>query len=212
MCGLPTKNYNRIFLTLTRALRKDGTSPVEVRAYLRSLTGESSAWPTGDEFANAWMNTHAYRVLQNPKIVHILRRLNNTYLTTKQEGITIDSPLTVEHLLPQKWQDYWRLPDGGKGLSFAELLGAPPDDPRAMLTRTRDDRLQTFGNLTILTHPLNASLSNMPWQVKKPALLTASLLPINQQLHQHDQWGETDIAARGKEFLDRALTIWPRPQ
>jgi hypothetical protein len=72
-------------------------------------------------------------------------------------------------------------------------LAAPPDDPRA-----------------ILTHPFNASLSNMPWQVKKPALLTASLLPINQQLHRHDQWGETDIAARGKELFDRALTIWPR--
>jgi hypothetical protein len=209
---MSTKNYNRIFLTLTRTLRRDGTSPAKVREYLQGLTGDSSEWPTDAVFGNAWMTTHAYRVLQNPKIVHILRRLNQTYQHDKHELIIIDGQLTVEHLLPQTWTDHWPLPDGTKGLTFTEFLAAPPDDPCATATKERNDALQTFGNLTIITQPLNGSLSNAPWTTKRPALLNASLLPINQQLCQSDTWDEHSIAARGKELLQRAVSIWPRPQ
>ena len=74
VCGLTTKNYNRVFLTMTRALRKDGTSPANLRNHLLSLTGDSTAWPTDAQFGNAWMTTHAYAALNNPKLVHIFRR------------------------------------------------------------------------------------------------------------------------------------------
>ena len=211
VCGLTPKNYNRIFLTLTRALRKADTSPAHVRNHLLALTGDSAAWPTDDQFANAWMTTHAYAVLNNPKLVHILRRLNDTYLTNKHETITLGGPLSVEHLLPQGWRTHWLLPDGTKGLSLQELAAAPPADQRAAATRHRDKQLQTSGNLTILTSPLNSFLSNSAWPVKRPAILHASLLPINQELHKYDTWDETSIADRGQELLNRALIIWPRP-
>lgn len=212
VCGLTNKNYNRIFLTMTRTLRKDGTSPAGLRNYLLALTGDSTAWPTDDQFANAWMTTHAYAALNNPKLVHILRRLNQTYLTTKQEQLSFDGQLTVEHLLPQSWQEHWPLPDETPGLTHQELLLAAPNDARATATRNRDSILHTFGNLTILTQPLNSSLSKSAWTTKKPALLQASLLPINQQLHQYDHWDEITITARGNELLQRALKLWPRPQ
>jgi uncharacterized protein with ParB-like and HNH nuclease domain len=211
VCGLTTKNYNRTFLTLTRSLRKDGTTPAHVRNYLLALTGESTAWPTDQEFANVWNTTHAYAALNNPKLVHILRRLNDTYLNNKHETLTIDAPLSVEHILPQKWIEHWPLPDG-KGLTIQELYWTPPEDPRVDATRDRDKALQTFGNLTILTSPLNASLSNSSWPIKRPALLNASLLPINQELYKNATWDEASIKQRGQELLHRALKIWPRPQ
>jgi uncharacterized protein with ParB-like and HNH nuclease domain len=212
VCAMTTKNYNRTFLTLTRMLRREGTTSARVREYLLSLTGESSEWPTDEKFAENWTSAHAYRILQNPKIVHILRRLNDTYLTTKHETILIDSPLTVEHILPQEWLDNWPLPGGAKGLTLVELSLALPDDLRAIATRRRNDALQTFGNLTIITQPLNASLSNSAWPIKKPALLNASLLPINQQLHAAEVWDEESIAARGRALFQRAQQLWPRSQ
>jgi uncharacterized protein with ParB-like and HNH nuclease domain len=210
--GLSTKNYNRIFLTLTRALRRDGTSPANLRSNLLGLTGDSSSWPTDKEVENAWLTTHAYNVFQNPKIVHILRRLNETYQNNKHEQIVITGPLTVEHLLPQNWIEHWPLTDGTKGMTYPEIFTAQPEDQRAMKSKLRYDALQTFGNLTIITQPLNSSLSNAACKQKRPALLNASLLPINLILQQQETWDENTIATRGKELLKRAITIWPRPQ
>lgn len=211
VCDLTTKNYNRIFLTLTRSLRRDGPSPANIQKYLSDLTGESTEWPTDEVFLNAWQSKHAYQILQNPKIVHVFRRLNDTYLDSKSEQISIHSPLTVEHILPQNWLEHWPLPDGSNGLKFSELRESQPGDPRAEATKRRNMMLQTFGNLTILTQALNSSVSNSGWKNKKPALLTASLLPINQQLHAIESWDETAIEERSKALFARAIKIWPGP-
>jgi hypothetical protein len=212
VCGLTTKNYNRVFLTLTRVLHRDGASPDNIRKYLSDLAGESTEWPTDNTFQSAWQNRHAYQTLQNPKIVHILRRLNDTYLSTKSEQISINSPLTVEHILPQNWLEHWPLPDGSKGLTQQELWDSQPGDPRADATRRRNTMLQTLGNLTILSQALNSSVSNSAWKDKKPALLGASLLPIDLQLHVVESWDETAIEERSKVLFERAVKLWPGPQ
>jgi uncharacterized protein DUF262/uncharacterized protein DUF1524 len=212
VCNMTTKNYNRVFLTLTRTLRRDGTSPENIRKYLSGLSGESSEWPRDPVFGAELQTQHAYLTLQSAKIVHILRRLNDTYLSSKTEDINIRSPLTIEHILPQNWVDNWRLPDGSKGMIWQELLDAKEDDASALATKRRNGLLQTFGNLTLVTQALNSSVSNSPWNVKKPALLTASLLPINQQLQAAEAWDEQAIERRSKDFFDRAAKIWPRPE
>lgn len=211
VCGLTTKNYNRVFLTLTRVLRTDGASSERIAQYLRSLTGDAAEWPSDESFRTAWQERHAYETLQNPRIVHILRRISDAYLGDKSEHITISSALTVEHILPQEWLEYWPLPDGLKGLRFSELWSADSADPRAEATRHRNACLQTFGNLTILTQALNSSVSNSAWNIKKPALLAASLLPINQQLHAFDHWDEAAIDKRSREPFACAVSIWPGP-
>lgn len=212
VCGLTTKNYNRVFLTLTRTLRNDRVSPENVRQYLCRLTGESTEWPTDDVFRSAWQSRHAYQTLLNPKIVHILRRLNDTYLSSKSERISIDSPLAVEHILPQDWLEHWPLPDGSKGLTSQELWNSQQVNSRVEATRHRNEMIQTLGNLTILAQPLNSSVKNRSWKEKKPALMSASLLPINLQLHAIECWDETAIEKRSKELFDRAIKIWPGPQ
>lgn len=210
VCGLTTKNYNRIFLTLTRNLRRDGITPENLAKQLADQTGESAEWPSDAAFAEAWRTKHAYQILNNPKIVHILKRLNDTYAGNKMEVVPIESALTVEHILPQNWIEHWPLPDGGKGMSSAELWTADANDPRAVATRRRNAALQTFGNLTILSQALNSAASNSAWSEKKPELLRHSLLPINQQLHDKNTWDETAIAERGEVLLKRALRLWPR--
>ena len=69
-----------------------------------------------------------------------------------------------------------------------------------------------MGNLTILTQELNSSVSNGGWVTKKPALLAASLLPINQKLHAVEHWDESAIELRSDELFAIAITAWPGPQ
>ena len=212
VCGFPTKGYNRIFLILTRSLRRDGPTTENLCKHLSELSGESSEWPKDEVFYSAWQSRHAYQTLNHAKIVHILRRLSDSFLSSKTERISIDSPLTVEHILPQNWLEHWPLPDGSRGLTFQEVWDSEPDNTRAEATKWRNWLLQTFGNLTILTQPLNSAVSNAAWAVKKPELLCSSLLPINQRLHAFEKWDEEAIERRGKELFERAISIWPTPR
>lgn len=211
VCGRTTKGYNRVFLALVRSLQQHGTTPENLARDLCEATGESSDWPNDAAFGAAWQTMHAYQLLQQRKIVYILQRLSDSYLGAKAEQISVESDLTVEHILPQNWRDHWPLPDGSNGLTWQELLESDSEDSRAQATRLRDSIVQTIGNLTILTQSLNSSVSNGPWATKKPALLSGSLLPINQQLYAVESWDESSIEVRSKDLLSRALRIWPRP-
>ena len=213
LVGWSTKAYNRIFLNLVKSLRKDSVESASeaIGAALSNLTGESSAWPTDETFAEAWMKRDAYRVMNKARLTHILVKLNDTYLNSKTEQLKIESELTVEHIMPQSWIENWPLPDGVQGMTLEELFDAAPDDPRAVVTKARESTIHTFGNLTLLTQALNSSVSNGEWAVKKPAMLKASLLPINLQLHGFSSWDEEAITQRGQELLERAVRIWPSP-
>ncbi|MDD3581133.1 MAG: HNH endonuclease family protein [Desulfobacca sp.] len=175
------------------------------------MTGDSATWPSDEMFREAWSEKHVYQTLNNQKIVHILRRLSDSFLGTKSEKLSIESQLTVEHILPQKWIENWPLEDGSKGMLHDEWWDAEPEDPRKIATSRRNALLHTFGNLTILTKPLNSAVSNSAWTTKKPELLKSSLLPINQYLYDFRVWDETAIVNRGKELFSRALLIWPAP-
>jgi uncharacterized protein with ParB-like and HNH nuclease domain len=211
VCGLTTKNYNRVFLQLTRAMQ--GTSPhVDfVIEHLAKLVSDSTVWPDDDMFRDSFLNKNLYRSLNQPKVVHILRRLSDSYLDARSERVTIDGPLSVEHILPRSWQSEWPLESGVRGLTNDELWQTQSGDEVADATRRRNESLQTVGNLTILTQALNASVSNRSWEVKKPELLKTSLLPINQQLHDVAVWNEEAITSRGRDLFERAVEIWPRP-
>ncbi len=210
VCGLTTKNYNRIFLTLARTLRRQGMTPEELAKHLGEQSGESGEWPKDERFSEAWRTQHAYHLLNNPKVVHILSRLNDTYATSKMESIQFEGALTVEHILPQGWVENWPLQDGAKGLTVLDMFMADEADARMIASRARNQVLQTLGNLTILTKPLNSALSNSAWSIKRPELLKHSLLPINQQLMDREVWDETAIAERSEDMLQRALRIWPK--
>jgi len=210
ICGLTTKNYNRVFLGLTRTLRREGITAANLEKQLRAQSGDSTEWPSDERVGEAWRAQHAYHLLNNPKVVYILKHLNDTYLTKKNETMSVEGALTVEHILPQQWLDKWKLPDGSTGMNFIDLAKAPAGDIRAESTRNRNAILQTFGNLTILTQSLNSTVSNSQWAIKKPQLLKHSLLPINQQLHNVEVWDEAAILQRSNKLLARALKAWPR--
>ncbi len=212
VCGFTTKSYNRTFANLTRHLQEKGVTLENIRDYLSGLSGESGEWPVDEVFLQKWQNNHAYYTLaRSNRIVYILKRISDAYFSDKTERISVDSQLTIEHIMPQSWIENWPLPDGSKGLTWEEISKLDSEDPRIIVNKQRDSILQTLGNLTILTQPLNSAVSNSAWEIKKPQLLQSSLLPINQQLYSVNVWDEKAIANRGKETFERAKLIWLAP-
>lgn len=121
----------------------------------------------------------------------------------KTEAIALPGGLSIEHALPQSWEENWPVPDG-------ENREAAEEDRWAHVNR--------LGNLTLVTQPLNSSLSNAPWVAsdqdehsKRDELARRSVLLINQQLVRHDSWDETKIDVRGSDLADRILRTWPAP-
>jgi hypothetical protein len=209
ICGLTTQNYNRVFLQLTRGLRRDGITLAALVKLLLGQTGETVEWPSDAKFKEAWLSRSAYD-LGNAKLVYILKRLSESYLSSKMEPLPFSKQPTVEHILPQSWIEHWPLPDGTSGLDAVELWSVNDGDPRAEATATRNSQLQTMGNLAIIMQALNSSQSNSAWRDKKAALLEHSLLPINQQLQTEEVWDENAIRRRGESLFNRALTLWRR--
>jgi uncharacterized protein with ParB-like and HNH nuclease domain len=209
VCGLTTKNYNRVFLQLTKGLRRDGVTAANLVKQLLALSGESSEWPTDIQFKEAWVNRPLYD-LGNSRLVYLLLRLNETYMNGKMEPLSFETQPTIEHLMPQDWVSHWPLPDGSSGLDDLEQMMADDNDPRARASEARDRIIQRIGNLTLLMQPLNSAQSNSPWIEKHPHLMKNSLLPINQDLHDVSVWDESSIASRSLNTFDRALKVWPR--
>lgn len=214
VCGLTNKNYNRVFLAATKQLRDSGASAEVLEAALSANTGDSTEWPNNRMFATAWKERNVYSGLTGQRCVHLLRRLNNTFYNPKMERVAINGPLTVEHLLPRQWVEHWPLPDGRKGLSSSDLerlLGSNQKQDIIDASERRDSLLQTVGNLTLMTQPLNSSVSNLPWLDKRKSIVDSSMLPISVELRTMDAWDEGAIVDRSDRLFQRALKIWPAP-
>lgn len=167
VCDLGTKNYNRIFLSLTRNMRKQGFSSTNLRDLLRSQTGDSGVWPDDTAFREAWLHNQLYGSLNSPKLVYLFSRLNQTFMSAKSESLVFKNKPSIEHIMPQEWIREWPLQSGAKGMDLMDLYKANDNDPRAIATRNRNNAINTLGNLTIISTALNSSQSNMEWKKRR---------------------------------------------
>lgn len=171
--------------------------PVEAtRAYLLTLEGESSRWPSDEEFRFAWMELPACKALTRPRLRMILEALEARLHTEKSEDIVLRGRLTVEHLLPQSWESHWPL---------------PKDSDPALAKARREALLHLFGNLTLVTKSLNPSLSNDPWRDKCGQMREHSRLALNFRVVAEESWDENAIERRTGDLFETARRVWPRP-
>ena len=204
VCQLTTKNYNRFFLSLLRRIKRASEAGEDlarvVRTELRKQTGPAGIWPSDSDFRRGWLNSAVYVKSRPDRSGMLLQALNAAKQTTRSETIVYSDDLTVEHLLPQVWEDHYPLPEN-----------LPPAEDETMEQR-RERLINTAGNLTLLTGPLNASISNGPFREKAQAIARLSDLRLNAPFRQHEftKWDEHDILQRGQEMFETALCIWPR--
>ncbi len=198
VCGLTEKAYNGLFLQLMRNMRELPTvSPEVFRRMLLDLQGESRYWPNDHEFHRAWLSQPIYRSSKSQgRIEAMLRAIEDFQVIDKSERVQIVGNLTIEHIMPQSWEDNWPLVESDN-LSAAR-------EQREML-------LHTFGNLTLLTQKLNASLSNASYADKRPAIALQSKLGLNTHFQTCMVWDEDAIRARGEKLYRVAQQEWPYP-
>jgi hypothetical protein len=200
ICGLTPKNYNQIFLSLIKSVQENQTvTAAIVSEFLLSSDGISFRFPLDDEFQPAFVRNPLYKMLSQKKVRGILEAINSTLAHSKTEALVLPPGLTIEHVLPEKWQEHWPLPDDIK------------DDPdlSEQLVRLRETLKHSIGNLTLITSSLNPALSNSPWHVKKPELLKNSKLNLTFSLHDPEVWDVEQILVRGSALFEKALTVWP---
>jgi hypothetical protein len=191
------KDVNRAVLDLLRTLEHSGPESAgeAVETFLAGQQAESRYWPTDDEVCRVLVDMPIYRNLTRPRLRMILEALANAYRGPLGEGQPCPRNLTVEHILPQTWQEHWPLADRTEQAAL-----------------DRDRRLQTLGNLTLVTGKLNPTLSNRPWtdaestahgaggQGKRSYLLQHSQLKLNAHLVAENQSEWTDAIIRDRSL------------
>ena len=197
ICQLTSKNYNHLFLELLR--NADVGSAKSIRQWLLSSSTETSRWPDDVEFEKSWINIDFYRKVKRSKVRMILEALNDACFTNKTEKVRTERQLTIEHLMPQQWEQHWPL------TSFSGNF------PLDIATEFRNEYVNKIGNLTLLTKSLNPAISNGPWESKRREILRHSAIHLNRAFLEADTWDEEAILNRTKMLFGHALKIWPCP-
>jgi hypothetical protein len=201
---LTAKNYNRLVPRLVAKLATDLEHADD-----QSLVapgggeGEISRWPIDSELRAYVVNRPAYGWVAQPRLVMVLAAVEEDLYSNKVDVPTLASGLSLEHLMPQEWTGYWELDTNGDG--------TPTDDEPADIEKARGNRLHQLGNLTIVTAPLNSSMSNGPWEQKRKDLNHHSKLLPNAYLADTETWNLDAIDARTQWLVDRIIEIFPGP-
>lgn len=207
VCGLTSKNYNRLFLDVIKTLDGKGSLTADaLKAILQSSDGDSVRFPTDEEFKASILNRPIYHALAQYKIRAVLEAIDQVQADRKSENLELPNDLTIEHVMPVKWELNWPIPEDHQA------------DPEAKLqfTQKRDQVVHTLGNLTLITGSLNPSLSNGSWQKKRPELAKYSKLNLNRYfypVHEGEDplsdWSEDSIRERGRVLFQAASSVWP---
>lgn len=216
ICGLTSKDYNRLFASVLHTLGEGDRADAGDRlaAELAAQSAPSRYWPSDREFMLALNRSDMYTGVVRARLKALLVGIENALMRDARAEAAVpwrsgDKGLTIEHVMPRSWETSWPLP-------------APGDD--AVLER-RERVIHNLGNLTLVTQSLNSTLSNGPWQVKRPALQSNSLVRISQasvltrpegvQRFTEEEWttvwDEDRIELRATWLTVIAVQVWAGP-
>lgn len=208
ICNLQTRGYGALALDLLDVLAGVPAGTPAAPAIIRALDQpppSAMQWPDDALFKHEFTSRRFYGSLRKDRVLMILQAIEerNQKASTKSEPVLkFDfSKLTIEHILPQAWQNHWPLTEG-------------------IASYERDVALHGVGNLTLVSDKLNPSLSNAPWlptaaskNSKRSALEQHSRLEMNARLvREHpERWDETCMKRRAAELFEAARQVWPIP-
>ena len=198
------KNYNRSLTALLKDIKENlADADVAVVNELASSQAETALWPSDDAVLARLEMGEVYGYIGLSRLRMLLEACELDVRDGRTESKLVAPGLTIEHALPQAWEEYWPTPDGMDLEAFR---------------KKRNDHVHRLGNLTLITQPLNSTLSNAPWTAtatcpnsKRDELRKRSVMLINQQLCEYDEWNEERIDERSAELARHILRTWPGP-
>jgi len=206
ICGLTTKNYNKLFVDVLDKVRRSRLPALAALAVHLSLgDSEINRWPTDEEWKAGWLGRDQYKGARQPRLRYLFEAIEKAKRSALSEEIEIKSELTIEHIMPQKWRTWWPVP------GFDHVPEGAIDVGQLSRELDREQSINKLGNLTLLTHSLNTSVSNGAFSVKMPAVRAHASLALNRELNAIEHWDEDAILQRGKALFEVARTIWSGP-
>lgn len=213
VCGLTTKDYNRLFLSILQNIRvsEDATAGEQLVKQLGDQSAPSRYWPDDGEFLGGLVQPNIYRALRGPRLRVLLGGIETALRREKSEQQFVPaqvSKLNVEHLIPQKWSQFYPL---------------PTDRPAEEAEARRNLALHMLGNLTLTTTQLNSSISNGSWPTKRKELNKHAVLLLtagsvlqappsvngNLGLSWPETWNEDRVEQRTLFLAKIACQAWP---
>jgi len=204
------KAYNRVLPQLIVSVQGEGRESAGdvIEHFFRQQTSDSLYWPDDATVARVLSTLSIYTAIPRPRVRMILEAIED-WTRFAGPGATKDKnelPCTrltyqVEHIMPRSWESNWPLHQG----------------------ETKDDRAQkvnTIGNLTLLTPTKNSAVSNGPWfgsdpkRQKQPLLEKNTSIWMNRELATTpgtDGWTLAHIISRTAELTKTILKLWPVP-
>lgn len=186
------KDVNRLVVALLKGLDQHPSHAVgdATVAYLQAQTADSRTWPGDEEMIKDLPNIKVYGNIKQQRLRAILSGIELQLRTEKHEDVSLPAKLDIEHVMPQGWRTYWQ--DG--------IL----HDPEACAAR--DFRLNTIGNLTLVTKSLNSTLSNRPWTDHASAATPGS--GEDKGLGKRSLLNKYSVLALSRPIIDTHLTAW----
>ena len=185
VCEVATNQLKKIFLSLVREVKGDGTAAA-VDANL-SAGQLGRRWPKDAEFQEAWRTYPIYATSNLERCRVILEALEEA--AGHKEPATYGQA-SVEHVMPQTLTDEWK---AELGADFEEVYSRRND---------------TIGNLTLTGY--NSTLSNSPFSAKR-ALFAQSNFTLNRYFADVARWDEDALVRRADALASAAFKLWPRP-
>lgn len=209
-CGLNNANYNKVFLTIIAKLDASDWTSENLGRALTISKADSARFPDDAEFERGLTTKPLYSAI-GPRVRLILEAVEKARRTKFSDAGDVAPGLTVEHTLPQSWTRHWRLPDGTEAQPMELWVSSAEDGSRAGVITRRERLKHTLGNLTLLTKPLNSTVSNGPFEQKRNEIAEHTMLELNRSILKASDWGEEGIIQRGAEMAALAKGIWPYP-
>ncbi len=211
ICGLTSKSYNKVVPGIIRFLEGWDDIVSAFFAYLSVLRGDVARMPADSEVEQAFVRRDVYGVIPTPRIRYILQEIEYAKRDKFDEVVVSSENLTIEHIMPQSWSEHWILPNGINApceSTWEALFSSYNlDDETKSLMEERQQVINTFGNLTLITNTLNPKIGNGPWKTKC-LHLGKSLLALNRQIAGNELWDETAIRQRATDLAEVANEIW----
>jgi uncharacterized protein with ParB-like and HNH nuclease domain len=215
LCGFTTKNYNNVVLEYLKFLAKNKFADVFIEM-LKTKTAETNLWPTDNILLERLTERPLYREEKNKtrSISNILLEIEHSLRGDKQERIKIlNEALTIEHILPQKWFEFWPLdgqPVSEEDFDISVHAVMTEEDKNGIYHKieARNSKLHTIGNLTVLTNSLNPSVSNASFNDKKLEIVRQSTVLLNTYFQDKSIWNEEEIANRTQFLYNKIKVIW----
>ena len=192
VCKSSNNNYSDLFTE--NLIGNDIRTADDLKNYIQNKNAEASvAMPSNLMLRKAFQDN----ILPNKRATGVLYMLESRIRNAGMHstGLLGFNSYSLEHLMPKKWRNNWG-------------MAIDPDN--------RDYKLQTLGNLAIITSSLNSSIRDAIWEKKlagtssKGGLKTyAAGLVTMEQVLASDDWDEEKIDERAVWLADKAISIWP---